>query len=184
MPTTHAPSPLTPDRAAAPEARRARLLDCLRQADRPLTGGELAALLGVSRQIIVQDIAVLRARGAAITATPRGYQLASPATGLRAMVAVRHTPAQTADELFALVDAGVEVIDVIVDHPLYGELRGNLRLASRADVEQFLDAVSRTRAHLLSELTDGLHVHTLEARSLEALERARNALRTRGYLIE
>ncbi len=167
------------------EERRQRLLEILGTAPQPLTGSQLAALFGVSRQVIVQDIAILRAAGHDIFASPRGYFLYRPLPATRrTVVAVRHTPAQTEDELLALVDAGVEVVDVIVEHPIYGELRGMLHIASRADVAQFMDQLRETGAHLLSELTDGLHLHTLEARSDEALERARRALRKRGYLVE
>ncbi len=167
------------------EERRQRLLELLASSPRPITGARLAGQLGVSRQVIVQDVAILRAAGHEIFASPRGYFLyrTTPSTR-RTVVAVRHTPAQTEDELLALVDAGVEVVDVIVEHPIYGELRGMLHIASRADVAQFMEHLQATGAHLLSELTDGLHLHTLEARTPEALERAREALRARGYLLE
>lgn len=165
--------------------RRQALRELLSTVSDPLTGSELAARFGVSRQVIVQDIAVLRAEGLAIQASPRGYWLVQPGPALeRMVVAVRHTPEQTEDELTALVDAGVEVEDVIVAHPLYGELRGTLHLASRADVAQFMAQVRARQAHLLSELTDGLHLHTLAARQRRALERARDILRAKGYLVE
>lgn len=172
------------ERGAGPEARRAQILELLRAAGRPLTGAELAQRLGASRQAIVQDIAVLRAAGVEILATPRGYCLPGARPTHRILVAVRHTPDQTEDELTLLVDLGVEVVDVIVEHAIYGELRGSLHVASREDVRQFIEAWRRTGARLLSELTDGLHLHTLEARTPEALERAREALRRRGYLVE
>lgn len=171
--------------AGATAKRRQALTELLSTAASPLTGGELATRFGVSRQVIVQDIAVLRAGGLPIQASPRGYWLAQPTPVLeRMVVAVRHTPEQTEDELIALVDAGVEVEDVIVAHPLYGELRGALHLASRADVAQFMAQVRTVQAHLLSELTDGLHLHTLAARRRSALERARDVLRAKGYLVE
>lgn len=168
-----------------PEERRARILDTLKSAAHSVTGTELAKRFGVSRQVIVQDIAVLRAAGEDIHASPRGYYLISrPWQVYQAVVAVRHTPDQTEDELTALVDLGVEVVDVIVEHAMYGELRGNLHIASREDVRQFMSQWSDTGARLLSELTDGLHLHTLVARKSEVLERAREALRARGYLVE
>ncbi|WP_025745731.1 transcription repressor NadR [Kallotenue papyrolyticum] len=171
--------------ASATAERRQALSELLSTASDPLTGSELAARFGVSRQVIVQDIAVLRASGLPIQASPRGYWLAQPGPALeRMVVAVRHTPEQTEDELLALVDAGVEVEDVIVAHPLYGELRGALHLASRADVAQFMAQLRASQAHLLSELTDGLHLHTLAARRRSALERAREVLRAKGYLVE
>lgn len=167
------------------EERRARILELLRATEGPVTGAELAEQLGVSRQVIVQDIAVLRAAGEEILASPRGYYLLPHAGAAhRAVVAVRHTREQTEDELTTLVDLGVEVVDVVVEHAMYGELRGSLRIASREDVRQFMAQLEETGARLLCELTDGLHLHTLEARRPELLERAREALRERGYLVE
>jgi len=167
------------------EKRRARILELLQTAEEPLTGAQLAQRLGVSRQIIVQDIAVLRAAGEKILATPRGYFLPPhvPA-GHRTVVAVRHTREQTEDELTTLVDLGVEVVDVVVEHAMYGELKASLRIASRADVQQFMRQLEETGARLLCELTNGLHLHTLEARRPELLESARQALAARGYLVE
>lgn len=165
--------------------RRSRILQILRETQQPITGAELSACLGVSRQVIVQDMAVLRASGEEILASPQGYYLYR--RGLetyRAVVAVCHTPEQTEDELIALVDVGVEVVDVIIEHPLYGEQRGMLHLASREDVRQFMSRWASSGARLLSELTGGLHLHTLEARRPEQLDRARAVLRERGYLVE
>jgi len=167
------------------EERRSRILELLQAASRPVTGAELAQQLGTSRQIIVQDIAVLRAAGEEIFASPRGYHvLPRPHGAYRAVVAVRHTREQTEDELTALVDTGVEVLDVIVEHPMYGEMRGGLELASRDDVQEFTAQLNDTGAPLLSQMTGGLHLHTLEARRPELLERARETLRRRGYLVE
>lgn len=150
-----------------------------------MTGTELASRFDVSRQVIVQDMAVLRAAGQEILASPQGYYLyRHTPENYRAIVAVRHTPAQTEDELTILVDVGVEVVDVIVEHPIYGEQRGLLHIASREDVWRFMKRWQESGARLLSELTDGLHLHTLEARRPEQLIRAREVLRERGYLVE
>ncbi len=150
-----------------------------------MTGTELAARFEVSRQVIVQDMAVLRAASHQVLASPQGYFLDRHTPGLhRSVVAVRHTPTETEDELIALVDVGVEVVDVIVEHPIYGELRGMLHIASREDVQQFMIQLATTGAHLFSELTDGLHLHTLEARRPDQLQRARSVLKERGYLAE
>ena len=150
-----------------------------------MPGSQLAARLGTSRQAIVQDIAVLRSGGESILATSRGYMLASsllPAAH-RLELVVRHGPERTAEELHALVDLGVRVIDVAVEHPIYGELRAGLQLASRADVAEFLDKIGSGRAHLLSELTDGVHLHTIEAPTPELLDRARQELERLGLLV-
>ena len=119
-------------------SRRQAILDRLRTADRPVSASALAAGLNVSRQIIVGDIALLRAGGAEISATPRGYVLPRATDGITRTIACRHTLAQTGQELDILVDNGCTVLDVIVEHPVYGQLTGQLQISSRYDVEQFL----------------------------------------------
>ncbi|TAM77931.1 transcription repressor NadR [bacterium] len=173
-------------RALGGTERRARLLAELEAASAPTRGSELSALLGVSRQIVVADIAILRAAGACVFATPQGYVM-SPAQGhpgLRAVVASRHDPTQTERELRALVECGVRVVDVVVEHSLYGELRGQLNLSSIRDVDEWIQERERRGAHLLSELTDGLHLHTIEALSERPLEEAKAVLRALGFLVE
>lgn len=165
--------------------RRQRLLEILRQAEEPVTGSDLARRLGVTRQVIVQDIALLRAQGAEVLSTPRGYLLASGRTGPgRAVLACRHTREQVEEELRALVEAGLKVVDVVVEHPLYGELRGLLMLATLEDVGWFLGRLRATGSALLAELTGGVHLHTVEFTDPLALERARSALRRLGFLLE
>ena len=167
-------------------ARRERLLAVLETADAPVAGDTLAERFGVSRQAIVHDAAILRATGAPIVATVRGYLLATVAGRLphRAVVAVRHGPEEAEAELMALVDLGCRIVDVVVEHPVYGELRAELHLASPADVRVWADATRRSGAHLLSELTGGIHLHTLEAGTDALLERARAVLAERGYLLD
>jgi uncharacterized protein len=173
-------SSMAPDAACA---RRRRIVEWLKTHRAPVRGEELAAHFQVSRQCLVQDIAILRAGGEQVIATPRGYFVpADNARATRAVLACRHTPEQTAEELQALVDCGVRVLDVIVEHPVYGELRGSLMLESRADVQEFLDCVRRTKATFLASLTRGVHLHTIEASKPEAITRAKEALRQRGFL--
>jgi transcriptional regulator of NAD metabolism len=164
--------------------RRRQLLAVLREASGPVRGSDLAARLGVSRQVIVGDVAVLRAEGHLVVGTPQGYLLLdAPAPGPRAVLAVRHTREQARTELNALVDLGITVEDVVVEHPLYGELRGNLMIATRRDVERFLASLEEQGAQLLSALTDGVHLHTVRAPTEEALARAREVLRREGFLL-
>jgi len=151
----------------------------------PIRGGELASRFHVSRQCVVQDVAILRASGEEILATPRGYRLPARAERAhRAILACSHTPERTEEELQILVDHGVKVVDVIVEHAVYGELRGALMLESRADVQDFLDQVSASHASLLSSLTGGIHLHTVEASKPEMISRAKARLRARGFLLK
>jgi uncharacterized protein len=168
------------------DERRQRIIRLLRAGERPVTGGDLATRLGVSRQIIVQDIALLRAQGEGVIATPLGYMLAerlAPAAR-RTVLACRHGYEATEDELTVMVDCGLKVIDVVVEHPIYGEIRGLLTLESRSDIRRFMDRLRESQAGLLSALTKGVHLHTVEARRPEALDQARAELRAKGYLLE
>ena len=163
------------------KARRDALLGELRQSGQPVSASALARKLGVSRQIIVGDVALLRSAGAEIAATPRGYVLQEGETGLRRQVACRHTAGEMAAELYAMVDNGCTVLDVIVEHPVYGQLTGSLQLRSRYDVDQF---VERSRGvSPLSRLTEGIHLHTLLCPDEAALERVREALRQLDILL-
>ncbi len=165
--------------------RRRTIVERLRETGGPLRGAELAAELGVSRQVVVNDIAVLRAEGQPIIGSPQGYLLLDRdrTPGPYGLLACRHDREGSEVELYALVDCGLTVVDVVVDHPLYGELRGNLMISSREDVDRFLEALDEGRAELLSALTGGVHLHTVRAPSEERLERARSALREAGILL-
>lgn len=165
--------------------RRAAILQLLSHRHQPVTGADLAQRFGVSRQVIVQDIALLRAQGAAIVATPRGYlygDISTTAVFTRRL-ACRHTPSQTRSELIAMVEAGCRVVDVIVEHPLYGEIRGLLLLNTLADVEDFINRYQNQEAQLLSSLTEGVHLHTLEASNRSAIEEAEDRLHHLGILL-
>jgi uncharacterized protein len=170
---------------AGSAGRRQRILEWMRSQGGPIAGAQMAKRLHVSRQCLVQDIAMLRAAGEEIVATPRGYRLPEPANHRhRAVLACRHAPERTQEELQILVDHGVKVLDVIVEHPLYGELRGSLMIESRADVQDFLNHVKAAHASLLSSLTGGVHLHTVEATRPEMISRARAQLRKRGFLLK
>ena len=164
-------------------SRRQAILDRLRTADRPVSASALAAGLNVSRQIIVGDIALLRAGGAEISATPRGYVLPRATDGITRTIACRHTLAQTGQELDILVDNGCTVLDVIVEHPVYGQLTGQLQISSRYDVEQFLARIRDSDAAPLSMLTGGLHLHSLCCPNEDAYTRACAALKAAGLLL-
>lgn len=165
--------------------RRKALLEKLKTADQPMTGTELARELGVSRQIIVGDIAILRAAGEAVYATPQGYVLpAGEKTGaLTATLACRHDRDGLAKELTIMIDNGGKVLDVVVEHPVYGEIRANLMLSSRRDIADFLHNLSGSGAEPLSIVTGGVHLHTLEVPDREALRQIEKELRQEGILV-
>lgn len=135
---------------------------------------------------MVQDIAILRAGGNDILSTPQGYRLAvkHAAHTQRAVIACQHTPERTEEELQILVDNGVRILDVIVEHALYGEMRGSLMIESRADLQDFMRQWRSTKANLLSSLTRGVHLHTVEASKPGMIARAKAELQSRGILLK
>jgi hypothetical protein len=164
--------------------RREAIRRRLAEAKAPLSASALATELGVSRQIVVGDVALLRAAGAAIDATPRGYVLhATAPQGYVGMLAcVHNTSQEMREEMYAVVDNGGVVADVIVENALYGELRGNLNAASRYDVDEFLRHASESPESLLSRMTGGVHLHTLRCPDEATFARIRAALDAKGLL--
>ncbi|PSR21985.1 MAG: transcription repressor NadR [Sulfobacillus acidophilus] len=164
------------------QERQERILQQLASQEAPLRGEDLARQLGVTRQVVVHEIALLRAAGSPIVSTPRGYYLRPirHEVANKTVIAVRHQPEQTRDELYALVDHGLVVENVLVEHPVYGELSGGLHLRSRFDVDQFLEQVESERAMLLSTLTQGYHLHTVRYPDAQALSAAVAALRNQA----
>lgn len=167
--------------------RRIKLLQKLKKSKQALIGSKLAAEFGVSRQVIVQDIALLRAQGEKIVASSKGY-FYEENLGLETVktsIACSHGDQQELrDELLTVVNFGGRVIDVKVEHPIYGELRGNLMISSIEDVENFINNYQQNEAALLSKLTDGVHLHTIEAVNDQVLEKIKAELKEKGYLLE
>ncbi len=164
------------------QQRRQLIARRLRGAEAPLSAAALAKELSVSRQIIVGDVALLRAGGLDITATPRGYLLPRPPAGVSCTFACRHRADRMEEELNAIVDQGCTVLDVIVEHPIYGQLTGPLRLSSRYEVEQFVARCRQEEAAPLSQLTEGVHLHTVLCPDREAAGRVREALEKLDFL--
>lgn len=171
------------ERSAAQERRRA-VEQMLEQAGEPVSATALARQFSVSRQIIVGDVALLRAAGADIVATPRGYVLGRRPAGVERRVACIHRPEEMEAELNAIVDAGGEVADVIVEHPVYGQLTGILGVGSRYDVQEFLRRVRTDGAKPLSDLTGGIHLHTIRCRDDKTFQRIQNSLKNAGFLLD
>lgn len=163
--------------------RRSAIYEQLTRADTPISATALAQRFSVTRQVVVGDIALLRAEGHRITATPRGYMIPSE-TGLLRTIACHHSGADTQKELFAMVDCGCTVLDVIVEHPVYGQLTAPLALSSRYDVEQFVQRMADSHAQPISALTDGVHLHTLSCPSEDAFAHLKATLQSMGMLYE
>lgn len=164
--------------------RRNRISQLLDEVDGPITARQMAEQFRVSRQLIVGDVALLRAEGREIIATPQGYvspQQVSTAGFVRQIVCM-HDESQTLDELYTIVDLGGKVKDVSVDHPLYGELKGQLNVSSRDDADRFKKNMESYQTEQLSVLTNGIHSHTLLTPDLETYERIVESLDKKGIL--
>ena len=163
--------------------RRESILEKLSAAKAPVSASALAGQLGVSRQIVVGDVALLRAGGAQINATPRGYQLHPAEKGFTGILACVHsTEDEMRTELYTVVDQGGVVVDVTVENSLYGELCGNLNIASRYDVDNFIRQAKDTPECLLSRMTGGVHLHTLHCPDAGTFQRIKKALDEKGIL--
>lgn len=165
--------------------RRRVLLEKLRGAKEPLTGTWLAKELGVSRQVIVGDFAILRAAGNVVYATPQGYivpQVENTKT-IKATLACKHGRDGLEQELAIIIDHGGKVLDVIVEHSLYGELKANLMLASRHQLAEFLHNLDDSKAEQLSSITAGVHLHTIEVPNEEVLSNIKEELKLKGILM-
>ena len=162
--------------------RRQAIARRLEGAEGPVSAAALAREFSVSRQVVVGDVALLRAGGMEILATPRGYVVPGEPAALTRTVACVHPGEAMARELEIMVDNGCQVVDVVVEHPVYGQLTGQLRLSSRYDVREFIRAVSERRARPLSALTGGIHLHTLRCPDEEAYRRVLEQLDGAGFL--
>lgn len=169
------------------DARRKRILEILHEEKLPISGTELAGKLGVSRQVIVQDIALLRAVDKNILSTNKGYILFVEKTGMdrkKRTYKVKHKDGEIPDELNTIVDFGGRILDVVVEHDIYGQISVDLIINSRADAESFVRSITRYNTKPLNDLTNGLHYHTVEADTEDILDKIENELYKKGYLIK
>lgn len=155
----------------------------MKQADVPMSGGALGRETGVSRQVIVQDIALLRTEGYPIVATARGYMLNAPKQAVR-LFKVCHTNDQTEEELMTIVDLGGCVLDVIVNHRVYGKMTAPLSIKSRRDVQGFLNNIKSGKSALLMNVTSGYHFHHISAEREEILDEIEEALKQKKFMAE
>jgi len=164
--------------------RREYILETIGTREKPVSATSLAKELNVSRQVIVGDVSLLRAGGYDIIATARGYMIPkhNDANKYFAKVACQHESKSAADELYTIVDLGAVVVNVIVEHGVYGEITGSLNLASRKEVDAFISKVNSSEVKLLSELTMGAHLHTIACRDKAHFDAVYWALKDGGFL--
>lgn len=163
------------------EERREKIINILHQNTEPLSGSELSTKLSVSRQVIVQDIALLRANGQDILSTNRGYILNEEKIHKRVFKVI-HTDEEVLEELNLYVDLGGKVLDVFVYHKIYDILKADMNIKSRMDVNNYLEGLKSGKSSLLKNVTGGYHYHTISAESEEILDLIQSELEKRGFL--
>ena len=163
--------------------RRKKIISLMRDSSVPISGGKLGCETGVSRQVVVQDIALLRTEGYSITATARGYVLDEPKKTER-LLKVFHSDGQTEEELKTIVDLGGCVVDVMVNHRIYGKMRASLNLRNRRDVQRFMKQLETGKSTPLKNITSGYHFHRISADSDEILDEIEAALKEKKFLAE
>ena len=164
--------------------RRKYIEEVLIKSDSAQKGNDLAHELSVTRQIIVKDIAILRAEGKKIIATPDGYIVPSDQKCyIKRVVAISHSAEQIQDELEIIVKFGGIIEDVIIEHPIYGEIRGMLMIKTLFGIQNFIEKVKSNNAEPLSMLTGGVHLHTIVVENEDILDKILTELKNKGYLI-
>lgn len=167
------------------EKRRQQILDTLQHSTSPVSGDALSNQLGVSRQIIVQDIAVLKASNYNILSTNRGYLLfPNTPVNISRIFNVTHDNSQIRDELYSIVDCGGFIRNVMVKHEVYGTITADLNISSRRDVDAFVKKVETSNAVPLKTLGGDIHSHTVEADTEAILDEIEYQLNLRGFLVK
>lgn len=163
--------------------RRDNILKLLLESNEPLKGSDIAKKYFVTRQIIVKDIAILRAKGKSIIATPDGYIINKKENKVKAIIAVTHIEEEMFDEMNIVIKYGGIIEDVIVEHPLYGEITGMLMIKNYNELNKFIEKYKRQRAKLLSVLTNGVHLHTIAAETQEDINLIISELRKCNFIV-
>lgn len=163
------------------QERREQILKILKNSDKPVAGTELAKQLQVSRQVIVQDMALIRANGVGILSTNRGYVIDEERTASRVFKVI-HTDGQVEEELNLFVDLGGKVEDVFVFHKVYGVIKASMNIKSRRDVKNYMEGISTGKSTNLKNLTSDYHYHTITADDEQTLDMIQEELRQRGFL--
>lgn len=167
------------------EMRRNQILELLKEQGPPVSGAALAKIFGVSRQVIVQDIALMRAENHRILSTNKGYLYRTADTENtqpKRVFFVRHQDSQVMDEFMTVIDLGGRILDVAVEHELYGQIRVDLLIETVQDARNFAERLSECRDNPLKVLTDDCHFHTVAAPSEKLLDLIEAELREKGYL--
>ena len=163
------------------QERREQILKILKESIEPVAGSDLAKQFKVSRQVVVQDIALIRANGVEIMATNRGYVL-QEAEKVSRVFKVFHSDEQVEEELQLYVDLGAKVEDVFVYHKVYGVVRAEMKIKSRRDISKYMEDISSGKSTNLMKLTSNYHYHTIAAEDVQTLDIIQEELQKKGFL--
>ena len=164
--------------------RRKNILEKLFKAEAPFKGSYLAEIFGVTRQVIVKDIAILRAEGNKIIATPDGYIIEKEDRNkIKKIIAVNHKECDMIKELEIVIKYGGTIEDVIIEHPVYGEIVGKLMIKSINDLNKFDEKYKKYAGKPLSILTNGIHLHTISVDSEENMNYIKKELKDAGFIL-
>lgn len=165
------------------EERLQKIIDILKESEVPVSGSGLAKALSVSRQVIVQDIALLRAQNSGIISTCQGYTIEKK-TEFQRVFKVKHSDEQTEEELNLFVDCGGTIKDVFVYHKVYDVIRAEINIKSRLEIKEYLEKFKNGKSKSLKEVTSDYHYHTITAESEKVLDEIMAELSKRGFLAE
>lgn len=163
------------------EERRGKIIQALKNSDKAVSATTLAKEFDVSRQVIVQDVALLRANGKNIFSTNRGYLIQEDEETTR-VFKVQHEDDEVEKELTTIVDFGGTVEDVFVYHKVYGVLRAEMNIKSRMDIRNYMEEIRSGKSSLLKNVTSGYHYHTVRAERVEILDMIQEELQKKGLL--
>lgn len=163
------------------QARRKKIIDIVRKSDKPVSGTFLANELNVSRQVVVTDVALIRANGVNIISTNRGYIINNSDRRCKRIIKSRHTDEQILDELFTIVDNGGCAENIIINHRYYNRLEAPLNVSSRREAKVFMEAIVSGKSKSLSSATSGYHYHVISADDEATLDIIENELKAKGY---
>lgn len=165
------------------EERREKILNILEEKSKAMKGSSLSKQFDVTRQVIVKDIAILRAAGNKIIATPEGYILNKASEKKKVVIPVMHKKEDMEKELRIIIKHGGIIEDVIIEHIVYGEIKGNLMIKHEKDIIKFIEKVNNENVNLLSNLTEGVHLHTISVDNECDLKDILNELDNENLLI-
>lgn len=164
--------------------RRKEIISHIAKISRPIKGVELANIFGVTRQVIVKDIAIIRAAGVNIIATPEGYMITKEESRYKKVLALFHKEEEMVSELEIVIKFGGIIEDVIIEHPIYGEIKANLMIRNLNDLDNFIDLYRKNKAKPLSALTEGIHLHTISTDNEQDMQLIIENLEKAGYILK